>query len=237
MRPTGSLVLTPAPHAPLRSAGVTVQKAALGGARVAPRSAPARASRARDVACSAGLSGKVNKVVLAYSGGLDTSVILKWLQETYDCEVGAAPCGVWSAIAGGGGGSGARGQRVVVGTSPAIFVPSPGMLLFPVPLRLCATSPVVVFLPAAAPHNRLPLHTHPACLPACLPPNRLPLLIPTACLQVVTFTADLGQGEELEPARQKAEAAGVKDIFIDDLREEFVRDFVFPMFRWVGVPG
>ena len=77
---------------------------------------------------------KVNKVVLAYSGGLDTSVILKWLQDTYQAEV-------------------------------------------------------------------------------------------------VTFTADLGQGEELEPARAKAKAAGVKDIYIDDLREEFVRDFVFPMFR------
>jgi argininosuccinate synthase len=78
--------------------------------------------------------GNINKVVLAYSGGLDTSVILKWLQETYRCEV-------------------------------------------------------------------------------------------------VTFTADLGQGEELEPARAKAEMLGVKQIFIDDLREEFVRDFVFPMFR------
>jgi argininosuccinate synthase len=78
--------------------------------------------------------GDVKKVVLAYSGGLDTSVILRWLQETYRCEV-------------------------------------------------------------------------------------------------VTFTADLGQGEELEPARQKAELLGVKEIFIDDLREEFVRDFVFPMFR------
>jgi argininosuccinate synthase len=78
--------------------------------------------------------GSVKKVVLAYSGGLDTSVILKWLQETYRCEV-------------------------------------------------------------------------------------------------VTFTADLGQGEELEPARQKAEMLGVKEIYIDDLREEFVRDFVFPMFR------
>src|ERR1700743_3671898 len=76
----------------------------------------------------------VKKVVLAYSGGLDTSVILKWLQTAYRCEV-------------------------------------------------------------------------------------------------VTFTADLGQGEELEPARRKAEMAGVKEIFIDDLREEFVRDFVFPMFR------
>ncbi len=77
---------------------------------------------------------KIKKVVLAYSGGLDTSVILKWLQDEYQCEV-------------------------------------------------------------------------------------------------VTFTADLGQGEELEPARSKAKAAGVKEIYIDDLREEFVRDFVFPMFR------
>ncbi len=78
--------------------------------------------------------GKINKVVLAYSGGLDTSVILRWLQDTYGCEI-------------------------------------------------------------------------------------------------VTFTADIGQGEELEPARAKATAAGVKEIYIDDLREEFVRDFVFPMFR------
>jgi argininosuccinate synthase len=77
---------------------------------------------------------KVNKVVLAYSGGLDTSVILKWLQDQYDCEV-------------------------------------------------------------------------------------------------ITFTADIGQGEELEPARKKAKQFGVKKIFVDDLREEFVRDFVFPMFR------
>ncbi|MBS3850316.1 argininosuccinate synthase [Devosia sp. J2-20] len=76
----------------------------------------------------------IKKVVLAYSGGLDTSIILKWLQETYNCEV-------------------------------------------------------------------------------------------------VTFTADLGQGEELEPARKKAELMGIKDIRIEDLREEFVRDFVFPMFR------
>ena len=78
--------------------------------------------------------GKVKKVVLAYSGGLDTSVILRWLTETYRCEV-------------------------------------------------------------------------------------------------VTFTADLGQGEELAPARTKAELMGVKQIFVEDLREEFVRDFVFPMFR------
>jgi len=82
------------------------------------------------------MSDKINRVVLAYSGGLDTSVILKWLQQTYQCEV-------------------------------------------------------------------------------------------------VTFTADLGQGEELEPARRKAEQAGVKPehIFIDDLRETFVKDYVFPMMR------
>ena len=76
----------------------------------------------------------VKKIVLAYSGGLDTSVILKWLQDQYNCEV-------------------------------------------------------------------------------------------------VTFTADLGQKEEIEPARAKAKSAGVKEIFIEDLREEFVRDYVFPMFR------
>jgi argininosuccinate synthase len=76
----------------------------------------------------------IKKVVLAYSGGLDTSVIAKWLMETYQCEV-------------------------------------------------------------------------------------------------VTFTADLGQGEELEPARAKAQAMGIKQIYIEDLREEFVRDFVYPMFR------
>ena len=77
---------------------------------------------------------KINKVVLAYSGGLDTSIIIEWLKENYDCEV-------------------------------------------------------------------------------------------------VTFTADIGQGEEVEPARAKAEAAGIKEIYIEDLKEEFVRDFVFPMFR------
>src|SRR3990167_3853794 len=76
----------------------------------------------------------IKKVVLAYSGGLDTSIILKWLQENYGCEV-------------------------------------------------------------------------------------------------VTFTADLGQGEELEPAREKAKAMGIKEIFIEDVKEEFARDFVFPMFR------
>ena len=76
----------------------------------------------------------VNKVVLAYSGGLDTSVIVRWLQEEYQCEV-------------------------------------------------------------------------------------------------VTFTADIGQGEEVEPAREKAQSLGVKEIYIEDLREEYARDFVFPMFR------
>ena len=79
-------------------------------------------------------SSDVNKVVLAYSGGLDTSIILKWLKDTYNCEV-------------------------------------------------------------------------------------------------VTFTADIGQGEEVEPARAKAEAMGIKEIYIEDLREEFARDYVFPMFR------
>lgn len=80
------------------------------------------------------MSHAVNKVVLAYSGGLDTSIIAKWLSETYSCEV-------------------------------------------------------------------------------------------------VTFTADIGQGEEVEPARAKAQAMGIKEIYIEDLREEFVRDYVFPMFR------
>lgn len=80
------------------------------------------------------MSESIKKVVLAYSGGLDTSIIVKWLQETYNCEV-------------------------------------------------------------------------------------------------VTFTADVGQGEEIEPARAKAEAMGITEIYIEDLREEFVRDFVFPMFR------
>jgi len=80
------------------------------------------------------MGDEIKKVVLAYSGGLDTSIILKWLQDTYHCEV-------------------------------------------------------------------------------------------------VTFTADLGQGEDLEPARKKAQMLGIKEIFVEDLREEFVRDFVFPMFR------
>ena len=77
---------------------------------------------------------KINKVVLAYSGGLDTSVILKWLEEKYECEV-------------------------------------------------------------------------------------------------VTFTADLGQGAELNDAKEKAQSHGVKEIFIEDLREDFVKNYVFPMFR------
>ena len=81
-----------------------------------------------------GTKENIKKIVLAYSGGLDTSVILKWLQETYDCEV-------------------------------------------------------------------------------------------------VTFSADLGQGAELEEARTKAKSLGVKEIFIEDLKNEFVKDYVFPMFR------
>src|SRR5512132_1120371 len=80
------------------------------------------------------MKGEIEKVVLAYSGGLDTSVILRWLRDAYGC-------------------------------------------------------------------------------------------------QVITFTADIGQGEELEPARRKAEMLGVKQIFVEDLREDFVRDYVWPMFR------
>ena len=80
------------------------------------------------------MADQIKKIVLAYSGGLDTSIILRWLQDTYNCEV-------------------------------------------------------------------------------------------------VTFTADLGQGEHLEPVREKARMLGIREIFVDDLREEFVRDFVFPMFR------
>ena len=79
-------------------------------------------------------NSKIKKIVLAYSGGLDTSVILKWLKDNYHCEV-------------------------------------------------------------------------------------------------VTFTADIGQGEEVDPVRKKAKLLGVKEIFIDDLKEEFVKDFVYPMFR------
>ena len=80
------------------------------------------------------MKGDIEKVVLAYSGGLDTSVIVRWLRDAYGCEV-------------------------------------------------------------------------------------------------ITFTADIGQGDELEPARRKAEMLGVAQIFVEDLREEFVRDYVFPMFR------
>jgi argininosuccinate synthase len=89
---------------------------------------------AKDSSAQSPKSGGIKKVVLAYSGGLDTSVILRWLQETYACEV-------------------------------------------------------------------------------------------------VTFTADIGQGEDLAPVRKKAELFGIKQIFVEDLREEFVRDYVFPMFR------
>ncbi len=95
---------------------------------------PARRSTATRTASTPKKKTGVKKVVLAYSGGLDTSVILKWLQDEYDCEV-------------------------------------------------------------------------------------------------ITFPADIGQGEELEPARKKAKQFGIKKIYIEDLREEFVRDFVFPMFR------
>jgi argininosuccinate synthase len=98
---------------------------------LAPHPSTYKAPESRE---ESAIMSDVKKVVLAYSGGLDTSIILKWLQVTYGCEV-------------------------------------------------------------------------------------------------VTFTADLGQGEELEPARRKAEMLGIKEIYIEDLREEFVRDYVFPMFR------
>jgi argininosuccinate synthase len=95
---------------------------------------PAQTRSDKDIRTMSDAEAPIHKVVLAYSGGLDTSIILKWLKVTYDCEV-------------------------------------------------------------------------------------------------VTFTADLGQGEELEPARRKAEMLGIKEIYVEDLREEFVRDYVFPMMR------
>lgn len=119
---------------------------------------------------------KVNKVVLAYSGGLDTSVILTWLRDTYDCEVVTFTADL--------------GQ---VGRNPS---------------RVPMTVLLMHYSSAAAIRA-------PACyLPTWLhcPSNQL-------------------QGEELEPARKRAEEFGVKEIYIDDLREEFVRDYVFPMFR------
>src|SRR5690606_36050993 len=116
---------------PGRASGSTPPPEAIGAA--AP-SATAPRPRRRNSVSEDHMTEGVDKVVLAYSGGLDTSVILRWLQDRYDCDV-------------------------------------------------------------------------------------------------VTFTADLGQGEELEPARAKAELLGATQIFVEDLREEFVRDYVFPMFR------
>ena len=109
----------------------TLPKTQSHGRRKRPRVKIRRIAR---IEATAVAKREVKRVVLAYSGGLDTSVILKWLQNTYDCEV-------------------------------------------------------------------------------------------------VTFTADLGQGEELEPARKNAEKMGASEIFIEDLKDEFVRDYVFPVFR------
>lgn len=152
-------------------------------------------------------------MVLAYSGGLDTSVILKWLQETYECEVGAGagcwrlllglPLGLPNELPAGASMLGVLWQRRAAG------------MLRTQELE-CTDASTRDDDGALLSHTLLPSPPSP-------PPNT----------QVVTFTADLGQGEELEPARKKAEAAGVKEIYIDDLREEFVRDFVFPMFRRV----
>ena len=134
-------LLSSLPHPPraMHACAVARTAATTVSAKTLKTNAPRRAvvkpaRRSNVVSRGVGPSGDVKKVVLAYSGGLDTSIILKWLQDTYGCEV-------------------------------------------------------------------------------------------------VTFTADLGQGEELEPARAKAAQLGVKEIFVDDLREEFVRDYVFPMFR------
>src|SRR6266704_3547120 len=136
-RPAGESVLAARSARP-RSARLALTRSGRGACRIGAFPIQRRFPQiARETAGMAGADmrkGDIKKVVLAYSGGLDTSVILKWLQETYACEV-------------------------------------------------------------------------------------------------VTFTADIGQGEELAPARKKAEMFGVKEIFIDDLREEFVGDFVFPMFR------
>src|SRR5712692_670028 len=136
-RPAGESVLAARSARP-RSARLALTRSGRGACRIGAFPIQRRFPQiARETAGMAGADmrkGDIKKVVLAYSGGLDTSVILKWLQETYACEV-------------------------------------------------------------------------------------------------VTFTADIGQGEELGPARKKAEMFGVKEIFIEDLREEFVRDFVFPMFR------
>lgn len=127
---------------------------------------------------------KVEKVVLAYSGGLDTSVILRWLQETYDCEVVTftADLGqVASTIS-------TTSEKIISDVYfKAAFLSDSDIRLIQWRLHAFATGACVIVYPL--------------------------------------------QGEELDPVRGKAEKMGVKEIYIDDIREEFVRDFVFPMFR------
>lgn len=171
-----------------QAAAQALHRSSLQGVRLtvanARASAPSR--RNRLVVKAAQLLGgkKVNKVVLAYSGGLDTSVILTWLKETYDCEVVTFTADL--------------GQVCTANISKGLPVGT---------LRVAAQSN------AAAGQLQLVAHAFNGSSERHFGKN-----------------LDL-QGEELEPARKRAEEFGVKEIYIDDLREEFVRDYVFPMFR------
>jgi argininosuccinate synthase len=142
--------------------------------------------------------GDIKKVVLAYSGGLDTSVILKWLQTAYGCEVVTftADLGQGEEL------SPARKKAEMLGIKPEnIFIDD---VREKIVLSYSGGLDTSIMLKWLQEHYQA---------------------------EIITFTADLGQGEELEPARRKAEMFGIKDIRIVDVREEFVRDFVFPMFR------
>lgn len=155
--------------------------------------------RSRRVAAQ-GLQGNVDKAVLAYSGGLDTSVILKWLKEEYSCEVITFTADL--------------GQVRFLPPTYATAGSHSGHVLAPRVPEGCAA----VALTAAAGsvrQSRAALRGGAVVSRGNSPPHL--------------------QGEELEPARKKAEEYGVKQIFIDDLREEFVKDFVFPMFRGNGL--
>jgi hypothetical protein len=183
------------------------QRAGFAGARSGGSTrvlAPVRASRTRAVAAQA---KKVDKVVLAYSGGLDTSVILKWLQETYGCEVITFTADLGQV----------RARTLLQGRREGWLEVG---LRAGLQQRRSTCTAILRGSRSPAGHS----HTKAAVLWQGSPSHRhqAPPLAPLCALQ----------GEELEPARQKAEAAGVKQIFIEDLREEFVRDYVFPMFRW-----